>query len=62
MIDSLVKFINTKDRLKLISEFWSNIAVAWFIAAFINEGNLLTKIIYIASMIFSLSLALIFRK
>lgn len=58
----LVSVINTPSRRKLLSGFWSNIAVAWFVAAFIGEATWLTRLVYIVNIFLSLTLALIFEE
>lgn len=55
----VTRLINTKARRKLLAGFWINIAVAWFVAAFINEVGWLTRLVYIVNILMSLVLALI---
>jgi hypothetical protein len=58
----LVRFVSTKSRRVLLSEFFANIAVAWFIAAFVASAGLLTKIEAFVNMILFLVVALLIRK
>lgn len=52
----------TRPRRNLMSTFLINISVLWFGAAFITEGDLLTKMGYVANMIVSLGFALYLKK
>lgn len=52
---------------KVLSSFFINVAVAWFVAAFVtpeitSELNILTLFRYLANMILALFLALLFLK
>jgi len=59
---NLIRFISTKERVKMLSDFWMNVSVAWFVAASLASVDLLTRFIYIAIMILALSFALYLRK
>jgi hypothetical protein len=61
-VKQFTRFVDTPARRKLLAGFWANIAVAWFIAAFISEGVWLTRLVYIANILLSLALALILEE
>lgn len=58
-VEFLIKFISTPSRRKLLSGFWANVAVAWFVAAFISEGIWLTRLVSLVNMVLSLAFAMI---
>ncbi len=57
----LIWMVENGSRRKLLSEFWTNVAVAWFVAAFISEGEWLTKLIYVVNIILSLLFAMFLK-
>ncbi len=60
-MELLTWMVRTSSRRKLLSEFSTNVAVAWFVAAFISEGVWLTRLVYIVNIILSLVVAMVLK-
>lgn len=55
----LIKFSGKPSQFKLLAEFFSNISVAWFVAAFISPDDLLIVLRSLVNMIMFLFISLL---